>query len=96
MGSGPEGEKVAGAEDEDPGLDAAKSQIAADGVSKTCFGHRFVLDPARHLLVDLPAGKAVATGEKAINLGLAGVEFAIDTGRTAAGREAAPTEAREV
>jgi hypothetical protein len=79
-------------------MGSAEDQPTGDGdpdPSATCFGRRFILDPAAHTIVDV-SGQQV---NKVVGLGIAGVEgalafpgAAVDLGRKIVGAETRPPE----
>lgn len=80
-------------------MGSAEDQPTGDGdpdPSATCFGRRFILDPAARTIVDV-TGQQV---NKVVGLGIAGVEgalafpgTAVDLGRKIVGAETRPAEA---
>lgn len=52
-----------------------------------CFVRRIVIDPGKHLLIDVSGKTAITTGEKAVRAGVAGTSFAINLGRKLVGSE---------
>ncbi|HEX5744356.1 MAG TPA: hypothetical protein VFX84_02810 [Candidatus Saccharimonadales bacterium] len=84
-----------GAEQIEPaGEDDGGSAAAADAAS--CIVRRFVIDPSRRVLIDVPGRTVRSLGSEAVDAGLAGAGRAVDIGRKVVGAEAPEPAAEAV